>query len=105
MMQELETKGPPKVSEGGMVTGRSFSVLFALAGSVREVDAKSLGLRLEMNEVECRNVLGNLNRQYLVDFVSGLEGKSVRETLRLTEEGKAILLQSLEMMCELPERH
>jgi predicted ArsR family transcriptional regulator len=103
MMQELETISVPKVSSRGTVTGRSFAVLFALAGS-DSMNAETLGNRLGLSESECRHVIDDLQRRYLVDVVSRLEGETVKETLRLTEEGEALLLRSLEQICELPER-
>jgi hypothetical protein len=102
MMQELEALSAPKVSPRGTVSGRSFNVLFALAGS-DSVDVKSLGDRLGMTERECRRTVEDLHRRYLLDVVSGLDGETVRETLRLTEDGETVLLHSLEQMFELPE--
>jgi predicted ArsR family transcriptional regulator len=77
--------------------------LFALAGS-DSVDADTLGRRLGINEREYRRTIETLQQDYLVDLVSHLDGETVKETLRLTEEGEMILLQSLERMCELPEK-
>jgi hypothetical protein len=102
MMQELETRSAPKASSRGTVTGRSFEVLFALAGS-DSMDARSLGARLGMTEGECRRVVEDLHGKYLLDVVSRLQGEAVKETLALTENGQAALLDSLEKMCELPE--
>jgi len=102
MMQELETRSAPKASSRGTVTGRSFEVLFALAGS-DSVDVRSIGSRLRISEAECLRLVEDLQRKYLVDLVSRLDGETVRETLRLTEDGEAALLGSLEKMCELPE--
>lgn len=102
MMQELQTIGAPELSSRGTVTGRSFAVLFALAGP-ESADLMALGNRLGLPEGDCRRVVDDLQRKYLVDVVSRLEGEGVKETLRLTEEGEAFLLRSLERMCELPE--
>jgi MarR-like DNA-binding transcriptional regulator SgrR of sgrS sRNA len=101
-MQELQTLSAPKASPRGTVSGRNFNVLFTLAGS-DSMDVKSLGDRLGMTERECRRVVEDLQSRYLLDVVSGLDGEAVRETLRLTEEGEAMLLRALEQMCELPE--
>lgn len=103
MMQELETRSAPKASSRGTVTGRSFEVLFALAGS-DSVDALSMGNRLGITTAECVRLVEDLQEMYLVDVVSRLEGETVTETLKLTEHGEAVLLGSLETMCELPER-
>ncbi|HMD79168.1 MAG TPA: hypothetical protein VKF39_04200 [Nitrososphaerales archaeon] len=101
MMQELETRSAPKASTRGTVTGRSFEVLFALAGS--DSDARSIGNRLGIAEAECLRLVEDLQGRYLVDVVSRLEGDAVKETLKLTEDGEAALFGSLEKMCELPE--
>jgi predicted ArsR family transcriptional regulator len=103
MMQELETISVPKASSRGTVTSRTFAVLFALAGS-DSMNVEALGNRLGLTEIECRRVIDDLQRRYLVDVVSRLEGEDVKETLRLTEEGEAFLLRSIEQVCELPER-
>lgn len=102
MMQELQTIGATEEAFSGTVSGRSFAVLFKLAGS-DSVNVKTLGKRLELSEQECARIVEDLQRRYLVDIVSRLDGKAVRETLRLTEEGEAVLSRSLEQMCELPE--
>jgi Mg/Co/Ni transporter MgtE len=57
-----------------------------------------------MPERECRRAIEDLQGRYLVDLVSRLDGKIVKETLRLTDEGEQTLLHSLEQMCELPEK-
>ena len=90
-------------STQGTVASRSFSILFALAGS-DSVDVKSLGYRLGMSEREYRRAIEDLQGKYLVDLISRLDGKIVKETLRLTDEGEQTLLHSLEQMCELPEK-
>ena len=102
MMQELETIGAPQASSRGTVAGRSFEVLFALAGS-DSMDARTVGGRLGLPEADLRRLIEDLQGRYLVDVISNLEGDTVRETLRLTDDGEAALLESLERMCELPE--
>jgi hypothetical protein len=67
------------------------------------MDEASLGRRLGIPQGETHEIVEELHEKYLVDVVSGLEGKEVKERLRLTEEGEATLLRSLEQMCELPE--
>jgi hypothetical protein len=73
-----------------------------LAGS-DSMDAHSVSGRLGITESECRRLVEDLQGRYLLDVVSRLEGEEVKETLRLTEDGEAALLGSLEKMCELPE--
>jgi DNA-binding MarR family transcriptional regulator len=102
MMQETKTISAPPVSSRGTVSGRRFAVLFALAGS-DSTDARVLESRLGLSRDELLRIIDDLQRKYLVDVVSTLEGPSVHETLRLTEEGEELLLRSLEQMCELPE--
>ncbi|HYC12136.1 MAG TPA: hypothetical protein VEC02_05690 [Nitrososphaerales archaeon] len=102
MFQELETIGAPPASSRDTVNGPSFHVLFVLAGS-DSMDAKSVSNRLGIAEADCRRLVEDLQKRYLVDVVSELEGDRVKETLRLTEDGEAALLGSLERMCELPE--
>ncbi len=102
MMQELQTIGAPEGSSRGTVTGRSFAVLFKLAGS-DSMNTRTLGRSLGLSDLECLQVVEDLQRRYLVDVVSRLDGRTVRETLRLTEDGEAVLARSLEQMCELPE--
>lgn len=82
--------------------GSSFAVLFALAGP-ESMDFMALGNRLGLPEGELRRIVDDLQREYLVDVVSRLDGESVKETLDLTEEGEAFLLRSLEQVYELPE--
>ena len=103
MMQEIQVRRASRASTGGTVAGHSFSILFALAAS-DSVEVKSLGDQLGIAERECRRTVEDLQNRYLVDLVSRLDGKTVKETLRLTEEGEMTLLQSLEGMCELPEQ-
>jgi len=103
MMQGLETVGAPTASSRGTVTGRSFEVLFALASS-DSMDAERIWTRLGMAEADCRRLIEDLQGRYLIDVVSRLDGDRVKETLRLTEDGEAVLLGSLEKMCELPEQ-
>jgi len=102
MMQELRPRGANGLSEG-TVSGRSFQILFTLAGS-NSTDAKRLQGRIGLETSEFDMLIEGLNKRYLVDVVSSLEGTRVTEKLRLTEEGEATLLRSLERMCELPEK-
>jgi hypothetical protein len=56
-----------------------------------------------MSDDDARALIDDLQRRYLVDVVSQLEGSSIVETLRLTEQGTSTLQNMLERMCELPE--
>ncbi len=67
------------------------------------MSVESLAARIGFGTRECGRAVAELQRRYLVDLVSGLEGRAVKETLRLTEDGESSLMNSLEKMCELPE--
>ncbi len=58
---------------------------------------------MNLHPVAFENLLNWLQRKYLVDVVSSLEGDSVAESVSLTEDGEAFLLGLLEKTCELPE--
>ncbi|MDA4126219.1 MAG: hypothetical protein OK452_03305 [Thaumarchaeota archaeon] len=49
------------------------------------------------------DLLGWLQREYLVEVVSSLEGDEVAENVQLTERGETVLVGMLERTCELPE--
>jgi len=102
MKQELQTMNAPEGQERGRLTGPSFNALFKLAGS-ESTSVVTLGNHLGLTEHETRLLVSRLQMRYLVDVVSRLDGKEVKETLRLTEDGEAALVSSLEQMCELPE--
>ncbi len=104
-MQIATTRGVGYTSHDGSETrefGLDFSALFVVAGS-KTVDAGTLRNRLRLSESDFRILLDQLQRRYLVDVVSQLQGGSVVEHLRLTEEGESTLQLMLERMCELPE--
>lgn len=65
--------------------------------------ADALRERTKLNPSAFRNLLGWLQREYLVDVVSGLSGDQIEERIELTEKGESVLLGMLERTCELPE--
>jgi hypothetical protein len=86
----------PVIPQGGL------RLLLALFPS-NQVEADTLRSRLNVGDAEYRSILNALQRQYLVDVVSGLEGEEVHETLRLTEHGEDVLTRLMERTYELPE--
>jgi len=92
----LPTESHIRIPTGGL------KFLLALISS-DGVEASSLRVRLNVADQEYRSLLNALQRQYLVDVVSGLDGNAVHETLRLTEYGEDVLTRLMERTCELPE--
>lgn len=86
----------PNIPMGGL------RLLLALVSS-DGIEADSLRMKLNVADQEYRSLLNTLQRQYLVDIVSGLDGNVVRETLRLTEYGEDVLTRLMERTYELPE--
>ena len=84
------------------MTNESLAALLALAGAKR-LDVRELMVRTGLNPSRFMALLAVLQREYLVDVVSGLEGNEVRERLELTDKGEQVLIGLLEKMCELPE--
>jgi hypothetical protein len=76
-------------------------LLALVSSSGTEIEA--LRKKLNLGEREYRSLLNALQRLYLVDVVSGLDGEAVQETLRLTDYGESVLTRAMETTCELPE--
>jgi hypothetical protein len=103
MIQETQTMGPfGRASKGTLATAESLTALLALAGS-RRVEVDELQARMKLTPEGCEELLSWLQREYLVDVVSGLDGNKVTEIVRLTDKGERVLLGLLERTCELPE--
>jgi predicted transcriptional regulator len=104
-MQEQQTMGLPESTRsetGALLTAQSLSALLALAGSkTRGVD--EFRRRMKLTREGFETLLAWLQRQYLVDVVSTLQGYKVEEAVVLTDKGEHVLLSLLEQMCELPE--
>ena len=77
--------------------------MLALASSRDGIDSARVRKKLGIPAPLYGDLLGGLQRRYLVDVVSQLRGNEVHETLRLTEDGRSLLTSALERMCELPE--
>jgi hypothetical protein len=69
------------------------------------MDVKSLQKRTKLTSFAFDDLLGWLQREYLVEVVSSLEGEEVAENVQLTERGETVLVGMLERTCELPELH
>lgn len=78
--------------------------MLALAGS-KKLDVAGLRERAKLTPEGVDALLSWLQREYLVDFVSSLEGEKITETLELTEVGESVLIRLLEQTCELPDLH
>ena len=92
----------PELNDGAALSDSEFKALLALAsrsGMDRSEFGKTLGSGSGCN----KDALENLHRLYLDDVVSSLSGGSVRESIRITEHGRNVLVAALENMCELPE--
>jgi DNA-binding MarR family transcriptional regulator len=103
MKQETKIVGP-KSDELSVpiTTNESLAALLALAGAKR-LDVSELMVRTRLNPSGLLALISWLQREYLVDIVSSLEGNEVRERLELTDKGEQVLIGLLEKMCELPE--
>jgi len=101
MMQETTKIDPYDASEG-IVSGQSLVTLLALAGT-RRMDPEALRARTSLAPSAFRSFLVWLQREYLVDVVSSLDGERISEKVELTEKGEELLVRMLETTCELPE--
>lgn len=77
-------------------------MLLALVSS-GGAEIETLRRKLNLGDLEYRSLLNALQRLYLVDVVSGLDGEALHETLRLTDYGESVLTRTMESTCELPE--
>jgi DNA-binding MarR family transcriptional regulator len=100
-MQEATTISPFD-SPWDMLSGQSLVALLALVGT-RRMDVGALRRRTKLTQHAFGNLLSWLQREYLVDVVSNLNGDAVEEKVELTEKGEAVLVSMLEKTCELPE--
>jgi hypothetical protein len=96
--------GPAYEGPRAMLSGQSLVTLLALVGA-RRMNIEALRKRINLNPQAFGSLLGWLQREYLVDLVSTLDGDHVEEKVELTEKGEAVLVSMLEKTCELPELH
>jgi len=101
-MQEATTVGPRNTLPRDVLSGHSLVTLLALVGT-RRMDVEALRERTKLTPLAFENLLGWLQREYLVDVITSLEGEQVKESVALTEKGEAVLVSMLESTCELPE--
>jgi len=102
MMQEQMTMGPAYDGSRAVLSGQSLVTLLALVGAKR-MNVGALRERVNLNPRAFGSLLGWLQREYLVDLVSALDGDHIEEMVELTEKGEAVLVNMLEKTCELPE--
>jgi hypothetical protein len=104
MMQETNTMGPVTTGPWDILSGQSLVALLALVGAKR-MEVESLRTRIKLTPFAFGNLLGWLQREYLVDVVSTLDGERVEEKVGLTDKGESVLVSMLEQTCEQPELH
>jgi hypothetical protein len=85
-----------------VLSGQSLVTLLALVGAKR-MDVEALRERTKLTPLAFENLLEWLQREYLVDLITSLEGDKVKESVALTEKGETVLVGTLESTCELPE--
>ncbi len=78
--------------------------LLALVG-IRRMGVEALRLRTRLSPRAFDRLFSWLQREYLIDVVSALEGPRVEERVELTDKGEGVLISMLEKTCELPELH
>ncbi len=103
-MQETTAIVPITSDPWDILSNQSLATLLALVGS-RRMDVKGLQERTKLNPFAFGKLLGWLQREYLVEVVSSLEGDEVAENVQLTDRGETVLVGILEQTCELPELH
>lgn len=102
MMQETSTLGPTRAFPRDLLPGQSLVTLLALVGS-KKLGVETLREKTRLSPAAFEDLLGWLQREYLVDVVSNLAGDRKEESVGLTEKGEAVLIGLLENTCELPE--
>ena len=101
-MQEATTVGPRNSIPRDVLSGQSMVTLLALVGTKR-MEVEALRVRTRLTPIAFENLLSQLQREYLVDVITSLEGDQVKENVTLTEKGEEVLISLLESTCELPE--
>ena len=102
MMQEISPIGLTGPAPRAILSGQSLVTLLALVGA-KKMGVEALRAKTKLTPTAFGNLLGWLQREYLVDVVSTLKGEQIEEKVELTEQGEALLVRILERTCELPE--
>jgi hypothetical protein len=100
-METVRATTGPRESYVALPTG-SLKILLALVSS-NGIEPETLQRKLNATIQEFRFLVNVLQRQHLVDIVSTLSGDVIRQTLRLTGDGEAVLTGIMERTFELPE--
>lgn len=87
-----------------VMSAQSLVALLALVGTKR-MDLEALRRRTRLTPSAFGSLIHWLQREYLVDVVSTLEGERVAEAVELTDKGESVLVGMLEQTCELPDLH
>jgi DNA-binding MarR family transcriptional regulator len=98
----LSETGFPGPSSGPSLTDKEFKVLLALAPR-SGLDRSELAGKAGPSSERSEKALDHLHQMHLIDIVSSLDGDFVRESIRISEHGRDVLVAALESMCELPE--
>jgi len=101
-MQETTTIDPAGIAPWDIMSDQSLVTLLALVGTKR-MDVEVLRKRTKLTPLAFENLLDWMQREYLIEVISSLEGDEVEEKAQLTEKGEAVLVSLLEKTCELPE--
>jgi hypothetical protein len=102
MMQETRTIGPTNSVPWDFLSGQSLVTLLALVGT-KQMSVEDLRRKTKLTPEAFESLLGWLQREYLIDLISTLEGNQVEEDAVLTDRGETLLVSMLEKTCELPE--
>lgn len=77
-------------------------MLLKLYGS-KQMEFTQVMRHMGMCNAEFSKLVSELQREYLVDVVTYLDGRYVKECLSLTERGERIIYEIMEKTYELPE--
>jgi vacuolar-type H+-ATPase subunit F/Vma7 len=101
-MMQKATETDPNDDLRGIISGQRLVTLLALVGA-RQMDPEALREKTKLAPSAFRNFLRWLQREYLVDVISSLDGEKISEKIELTDKGEELLVRILEKTCELPE--
>lgn len=84
------------------VPGQSLVALLALVGA-RKMEVEAFRARTRLAPLAFDRLLRWLQREYLVDVITSLDGERIREEIDLSEWGESVLISMLERTHELLE--